>query len=72
VQKYLHNSGPQRQLKKELLTVNGLVLCNGKQSEVKATSLITLQFIHIQRSTLPAKLYSVFSLINTSEPTPIA
>lgn len=38
---------------------------------MKAVSLITLQFIHIQYSTLPTKFYSVFSLINTNCTSPL-
>lgn len=53
----------------ELLTVNGLTLHNGKQSAVKATSLIILQFICIQYNTLPTKSYSVFNLVNTNKQT---
>lgn len=68
----LHNPGPQRLLKEQLLTVNSLTLGNGKQSAMKATSLISLQYsIHIQYSTLPTKSYSLCSLTNTNQHTSI-
>lgn len=69
--KCLHNSGFWGQMKKQLLTMNGLILGNGKQSVVKAASLIPLQFIHNQYSTLP-KLDSVFCLITATTSVSIA
>lgn len=69
---YLHNPGPQRLLKEQFLAVNGLTLGNGKQSAVKATSLISLQYsIHMQHSTPPTKSYSLCSLTNTNQHTSI-